>query len=449
MTRPFSAASVVIACAVLAGCSSVSDVASSLNPFSEREDILQGERQELFEGAGSLTGETGGTASVPGPSGAADWSQGGGNAANNPAHASYSGAGGKAWRVSVGTSSGGITSFGSSGPRIAASPISYQGRVFVYDPAGKVTALSQSNGGRQWVAQLRPEGEKGVASGGGVAADSGRIFAATGYGSVVALDAASGRQLWAKQLEAPARSAPTAVGGKVFVVTQTNEVYALNQEDGGDLWTYSGIPETAGLLSAANPAVSGDTVVVPFSSGEVMAIDAKSGSPRWIDAVNSSYRTQALSGLADVSASPVISDGVVFATSVVGRTIAVNLKNGDRLWEQDAGSVHTPVVAGNAVFLIDLRDRLIALDRKSGSPIWSTQLPIIHTKKKRSNWAGPVLAGGALWMLSSDGKMSRVDPATGTITWTRDVSEKVYISPIAAGGKLIAISGGGNVVAFN
>ena len=418
-------------------------------PSPRRKKILQGERTNLFTDAGSLNGGASGTANVPGPSGPADWSQSGGNAANNPAHASLAGSGGKAWRVSVGSSSGGLTSFGSSGPRIAARPIVYQGRVVVYGQNGKVTALSIANGGRQWTTQLRPEGEKDVATGGGVAGDSGRIFAATGYGSLVALDAASGRQLWTKQLEAPARSAPTAAGGKVFVVTQTNQVYAVNQEDGGDLWTYSGIPETAGLLSVANPAVSGNTVIVPFSSGEVMAIDVKSGSPRWIDAVNSSYRTQALSGLSDVTASPVISNGVVYATSIVGRTIAINVKSGERIWEQDAGSVHTPVVAGNAIFMIDLQDRLIALDRKSGSPIWSTQLPIIRTRKKRSNWAGPVLAGGGLWMLSSDGKMGRVDPASGAIAWTRDVSEKVYVSPIAAGGKLIAISGNGNVVAFN
>lgn len=449
MSRFLPAASVVAASLMLVGCSSVSDVASSINPFSEKEKILQGERQSLFADAGTIDGARG-TADVPGQTALADWSQAGGNAANSPGHASYGGNGGKAWKVSVGRGGGGgLTSFGSGTPRLAARPIVYQGRVVVYEQNGEVTAVALANGGRQWTTKLRPEGEKDIATGGGVAGDGGRIFAATGYGDLVALEAGSGRELWRKKLEAPARSAPTAVGGKVFVVTQTSQVYAVNQEDGGDLWTYAGIPETAGLLSGANPAVSGDTVVVPFSSGEVMALDVKSGSPRWIDAVNRSYRTQALSGLADVTASPVIVNGVVYATSIVGRTIAISLKSGERIWEQDAGSVHTPVVAGNVVYLIDLNDRLIALDRKAGSPIWSTQLPIVRTKKKRSNWAGPVLAGGSLWMLSSDGKMGRVDAASGTITWTRDVSEKFYISPITAGGKLVAVSGNGNVVAFN
>lgn len=449
MTRLVSAAGIALACAVLAGCGSVSDVASSLNPFSEREKILQGERKDLFADSGIADGVRG-TANVPGPSGLSDWSQAGGNAANNPAHASLAGNGGKLWRTSVGSGGGGgLTSFGTSTPRLAARPIVYQGRVIVYEQNGDVSALSLANGGRLWSVKLRPEGEKDIATGGGIAADSGRIFAATGYGTLVALDAASGQQLWTKTLEGPARSAPTAEGGRVFGVTQTNQVYAVNQEDGADLWSYAGIPEIAGLLSVANPAVSGGTVVVPFSSGEVMALDVKEGTPLWIDAVNRSYRTQALSGLADVTASPVIANGVVYATSIVGRTIAVSLKTGERIWEQDAGSVHTPVIAGDAVFLIDLQDRLVALDRKEGTPIWSTQLPIVRTKKKRSNWAGPVLAGGALWMLSSDGKMSRVDPANGTIAWTRDVSEKVFVTPVTADGRLIAISSGGNVVAFN
>ena len=35
--------------------------------------------------------------------------------------------------------------------------------------------------------------------------------------------------------------------------------------------------DRAGVLSAASPAVSGDTVVVPYSSGELFALRAENG----------------------------------------------------------------------------------------------------------------------------------------------------------------------------
>ena len=45
------------------------------------------------------------------------------------------------------------------------------------------------------------------------------------------------------------------------------------------------------MLSAASPAFSGNTVVVPYSSGEVTAFDAEKGELKWADAVIRSTRT--------------------------------------------------------------------------------------------------------------------------------------------------------------
>src|SRR5207253_8817990 len=68
---------------------------------------------------------------------------------------------------------------------------------------------------------------------------------------------------------------------------------------------------------------------------EVTAFDTDKGDLKWADAVVRSTRTLAVSGLTDVAASPVISDGVVFATGVSGRTIAVRLADGERLWRSE------------------------------------------------------------------------------------------------------------------
>ena len=140
--------------------------------------------------------------------------------------------------------------------RPSVPPLVYGGRIFVYDTSGTVTSLAPG-GGKAWSVSLAPEGEKSRAAGGGIAASGTAIFAATGYGELVALDAATGTQLWTFKMSAPAHSAPTAAGGKVFVVSATNVLHAVNQADGTEAWQYPGIPETAGVLSAASPAFSG------------------------------------------------------------------------------------------------------------------------------------------------------------------------------------------------
>ncbi|WP_349359560.1 PQQ-binding-like beta-propeller repeat protein [Stappia sp.] len=438
--RTWTNALVIGAALALSGCAAV----SGLNPFN-REEILPGEREALFDNVDPASEATARSARI-GSASAVAWRQGAGNAANNPGNVSANVTGARAWRASAGGSGGGMFS---GSVRIAARPVSADGRIFVYNQNGDVTALS-TNGGRLWRRSLRPEGERDVASGGGVAVDGGRVFAATGYGQLVALDAASGSVLWTKDIDAPARQAPAAADGTVFAVTQTGDIYAMAQGDGEQKWSYTGIAESSGLLAFANPAVAGGTVIVPFTSGEVMALDVKSGEPKWIEGVTRSYRTRAVSGFSDVSASPVISDGVVYASGVSGRVVASRLSTGERLWSQDVGSLHTPVVSGDALFLIDIEDRMIALDRKTGEPLWRAVLPNVEGRRKsRINWAGPVLANGVLVAVSSDGRLVRVDAASGRILGTANTSEDIFVTPILAGGRMVTITSKGDVVAFN
>jgi outer membrane protein assembly factor BamB len=440
MTRPtpFYAFLVVASLTVVIGaCSSL----SGLNPFNRKEEIMPGERQAvLTQGSAEVAG---GTPSIGAASGLSDWSQPGGNAANAPGNISLSGASGaSSWRVRA------VDKASKRNVRPSVPPIVHGGRIYVYDTSGTVTALAPG-GGRAWSVSLAPEGERSRAAGGGIAASGNVIFAATGYGEVIALDAGSGTRIWAFGMSAPAHSAPTAAGGKVFVVSATNVLHAVNQADGTEAWQFPGIPETAGVLSAASPAVSGSTVVVPYSSGEVIAFDTESGELKWADAVIRSTRTLAVSGLTDVAASPVIYEGVVYATGVSGRTIAVRLNDGERLWEQNTGSASTPAVSGNALFVVDLEDNLVAFDRATGSVFWRTALPVVRKKRFFSVWTGPTLAGSVLWAVSNDKKLIGVDPATGSIIVDRTLSSPMYVKPIAAGGQLLVLSADGSLAAFN
>jgi len=181
----------------------------------------------------------------------------------------------------------------------------------------------------------------------------------------------------------------------------------------------------------------------------VTAFDTEKGDLKWADAVVRSTRTLAVSGLTDVAASPVIFDGVVYATGVSGRTIAVRLADGERLWEHNLGSSSTPAVSGNAVFLVDLQDNLVALDRASGKVFWRTALPTTRKKRFYSVWSGPTLAGGVLWAVSNDGKLAGADPATGNLIVDRKLPSPAYVKPIAAGGKLLILSADGSLAAYH
>lgn len=437
----------------LAGCASgddVSDAIQSINPFAQKEEILPGNRRPVLDGQDPVSAQGGRTVSVGSARAIGTWQQAGGTGSNNAGHVSLAGSGNRVFSTRAGSPAGGGGFTGGTEVRVFARPVIGNGAAFVFDPTGTVSAVSLG-GGRLWSTSLKPEGSDDLSLGGGVATDGARVYAASGYRAVASLDAGSGRVAWSRDLPEPARGAPAIGDGKVFVVAQGNAVYALNQADGTEVWSYRGIPEVSGLLTRASPAVSGNVVVVPFSSGELVALDTKTGNPLWNEALTRAGPTLAVSGLSDIAASPVIDEGAVIATGVGGKTVAFSLKTGERLWEAPIGSAHTPVVSGSAVFLVDLDDRLVAIDRKTGVVAWASQLPAAREdRRRRTNWAGPILAGGQLWAVSNGGAMISADPASGRLTAARaNAVPPAYISPIAAQGVMLVLSGDGTLSGFN
>ena len=75
------------------------------------------------------------------------------------------------------------------------------------------------------------------------------------------------------------------------------------------------------------------------------------------DAVKGSYsltalrRTDPVTSLAQVRGQPVIDRGRVFVVGNSGRMVAIDLRTGNRLWEQAIGGIHGPWVAGEFVFV--------------------------------------------------------------------------------------------------
>jgi len=433
--NPILTAMVLVA---LSGCSSGFSL-GDINPFAEKEERLPGERQAILLETDPLVADpqAAQVPALPAARANADWPQSGGPASNAPGHLALGSAPKQAWSARAARGS-------NDEARLSASPIVYQGRVFVMDTAAQVSAYSLT-GGRQWSVSLRPEEEEAdVISGGGLAADGGRLFAATGFGKVVALDPASGGQLWVSEVTVPIRSAPTASGGHLFIIGADNQLYALSAEDGSQVWSYRGIPEAAGLIANASPAVSGTTVVAPYSSGEVIAFNADSGEPMWVDSLTRTQLLTTLSGINDVAARPVIDGGMVFAVSVSGRMVAVDEKTGERLWTRNIAGTQAPAVAGETAYVVSLNGQLVALDRASGKVRWLTRLP----GEASVRWGGPVVAGGRLWLTSSNKKMVAVNALTGEVGGQYELGAPSHIAPIVASGGLFVLLDDGTLTAF-
>jgi len=323
--------------------------------------------------------------------------------------------------------------------RVLSHPIVEKGRVYAMDGAVQVSAYDAATGDRLWQVDLKPEDERGTSFGGGVAFWNDRLYASTGYAQVLALDPADGKVIWRSNVGAPVRSAPTVSDGRVFVVTVENELAVLAADDGRRLWVHNGIPETASLLGSASPAVEGEVVVVAYSSGELYALTVETGRPLWSDSLAATRSVDAVSALADIRGWPVIDRGRVFAASHSGRMAAIDLRTGERAWEQELGSTHSLWVAGDYVYVLSTDNELVCLTRNEGKVRWVRVLPSYQDDKKRKDpmtWAGPVLGGDRLIVLSSDGGAISISPYTGDPLGREAMSAGGYFAPVIADNSL-------------
>lgn len=419
----------------------------------DREIILPGERLDPL----AVTSPDGpavvgapapaGTAlSLPAMRANADWTQRAGNAAHDPGHAALGRGLALQWSAPIGQGD-------SRRHRITADPVVSGGVIYTLDSRVGVVATS-TGGGRVWQADLRPPAETGDSvSGGGIAAEGGRIFVTTGYGELVALDARSGGVLWRQRVEIPVSGAPTVQDGVVYVAARNAVGWAVRATDGRVLWQTTGNQQPMGVMGVSAPAVAGNTVVFPFSSGQLLAADTATGITQFTAQVAGNRTGRAIANIRDVTGDPVIAGGRVYGGTSSGRIGAYDLATGAEIWSARDGANSPVVVAGGSVFAVNDQAELIRLDASNGGVIWRMALPYYTDNRARRQdriyaHYGPVLAGGRLFVASSDGQLRAFDPASGVLTGTAAIPGGAAAAPTVAGQTLHVVTRNGQLLAY-
>ncbi len=406
-----------------------------------------GERTSILSGTEVLTAETSmATTPVTLPEATVneDWAQSGGSAAKAIGHVALGQGTQQVWSASI--------AGGSSRTRLASPPVISGGKLYVIDTEAVVYAFDAKTGRKLWTSSVRSKDDQGkVEFGGGVSVDGERVFATTGIGDVAAMASDTGKIQWKVRPGGPLRGSPTLSNGNVYVMSQDNQLFALNEADGAVIWQDSGTLESTGVFGVAAPAAGQGTVIAGYSSGELTAYRYENGRTLWGDALSKTSISTSVATLTDIDADPVIDRGRVFAIGEGGRMASYELLNGQRLWELNIGGIATPLVVGEWVFVVSDKAKLFCITRATGKVRWISELPAYRKPKKKTGtirWRGPVLAGNKLVLVSTEGAMVFADPSTGKVQYEHDVKQGVSLPPVVADNILYVLTDNGRIVAL-
>jgi outer membrane protein assembly factor BamB len=262
-------------------------------------------------------------------------------------------------------------------------------------------------------------------------------------------------------------AAPAVSGTRVYVSSNDGNLYALNAEDGKEVWNFTSDDKiSSGAIVARAPDGSGDWVLVNGYDGTTRALNAADGKVIW------SYKTDDF-----INGSPALVDSryIVFG-GCDAQLHVVNLKDGTLVHKiptnaqipATIGTFGTMAVCGNnakqavafdvtggkvawvyedrqlpffsspavndRLVLIGSRDKhLHAIDRKSGEAVWKFQ-----TGGRVEG--SPIVFNDGVVFGSTDGRLYAASLDGGTEVWQLELGEALIASP-AYGGQHIIIGG--------
>ncbi len=209
----------------------------------------------------------------------------------------------------------------------------------------------------------------------GVGIADSQVLVGTANGRVISLNAQDGKKLWDARVS-DRRITAVSSGHKGYIAARVEEgaIVLLASDDGEEQWRVTVDLPIVTLSGMSVPLFFVNTVVVGLDDGRVVGLDLADGSLAFEFQVGRGARQANVSEFADVDGPMVIRDGIAYASSALGRTVAFDLARQSLVWVYAEGS-HLGVALGDEIlYLIDRNGQLRALNSVSGVQLWATEL---------------------------------------------------------------------------
>jgi outer membrane protein assembly factor BamB len=278
--------------------------------------------------------------------------------------------------------------------------------------------------------------------------DRGMLYVGTNDGYLVALDAQTGQEKWRYQSRGPIGQTPASTGDVIVFANEADQVVAVDAITGKFKWQYkSETPEEYTLRGHAGVTVDGELIYTGFSNGTLVALRRDNGSVAW----STSLKADA-DRFMDVDATPIIQEGVLYASSSSGGVYALDKTTGLVRWRLPFYDASMPSATGNVGGLASDGKALYVSVADLGTYALDLNGNIVWRVGARGGGepAEPVVfADMIVYSLASAG-LFVAERKTGTTLEYFDPGDGISAQPTITGdGRLFVMSNRGVLYAFD
>ncbi|MEJ5239707.1 MAG: serine/threonine-protein kinase [Anaerolineales bacterium] len=285
---------------------------------------------------------------------------------------------------------------------IRASPLLYQGTIFIGSYDYNLYALDATNGSFIW----KYPTEGGVVT--RPAVREGEIFFGSEDGNLYALNIRSGKLLWTYPTNGPVRSSPRIAENIVIFGSDDHRVHVVSLVHTRALWTFS-----AADAVRSTPLFHQERIYVGCESGDFYCLDLR-GELKW--------RQQARRA---VTASAIAVGQTVYFPSLDGMLYAVEGQTGWILWRfrMGKGSITTPATAENLLFVGSADGNLYAVDMRDGREVW-------RFRAEHQVSGSPAIYKDAVYFGAADGTFYCLEYRSGRLRWQFQTGGPITAAPL-------------------
>jgi outer membrane protein assembly factor BamB len=239
--------------------------------------------------------------------------------------------------------------------------------LYVAGYKGKIYAIDAANGEQRWEQKIDANIISGVAVGQNLA------VVGTSDGDVIALDINTGKVLWRQSIGNQVLGLADIGKGLVIVKTVAGEVIALANKDGQQKWSYDGAAPELILRGSSQPQIGGNSVVIGFATGKVGKLDIANGNLMWSQAIATADGSFPVQRMIDITASPEVWSGIIYATTYQGNIAALELSTGQVVWNHKLSSYTGLAVDTNNLYVTDAQSHVWKFQQENGGVVWRQQ----------------------------------------------------------------------------
>lgn len=304
-------------------------------------------------------------------------------------------------------------------------------QVWLAGSAGTVMALDAATGQARWQANLATPLAAGVGS------DGTTVAVVTQANELVALEA--GQVIWRSRLGAGVSTPPLVAGRRVFVLGADRSVSAFDAANGARLWS-QGRPGDALSLSQAGVLMAVGDTLVAGQQGRLAGYNPQNGGLRWEGVIASPRGTNEIERLVEVVAGVSRQGTQLCARAFQAAVGCLDAGRGNVLWTRPANGATGLAGDDQLVFGTESTGRVLAWQRASGEPAWSSDR-FLHR-----GLTAPVVVGRSVVFGDAAGfvhLLSRQDGAP--LNRLATDGSGLAAAPVLAGDTLIAVTRKGAV----